>query len=108
MKKIDKKAIGLRFKRIRIESKVSQKDIIKGLERTNEQYISDIETGRKEPVIGVLNYMHRKFNVNLNWLVTGEGDPFIRDAINIDYKEKYYLQVEENSALYKKLNKKGK
>jgi transcriptional regulator with XRE-family HTH domain len=39
--------------------------------------ISDYETGRTKPTTEILEKISRKANVNLNWLITGEGDPYI-------------------------------
>ena len=39
--------------------------------------IANYETGRNDPVDSVVSLICREFNVNENWLRTGEGDMFI-------------------------------
>ena len=41
-------------------------------------YISEIEAGKKNPGIDVLEKLHRLYNVNISFLFTGEGDLFIQ------------------------------
>jgi transcriptional regulator with XRE-family HTH domain len=41
-------------------------------------YISEIEAGKKNPGIDVLEKLHRLHNVNISYLFTGEGDLFIQ------------------------------
>ncbi len=41
-------------------------------------YISEIEAGKKNPGIDVLEKLHRLYNVNISYLFTGEGDLFIQ------------------------------
>lgn len=39
--------------------------------------IANYETGRNDPVDSVVSLICREFNVNENWLRTGEGDMFV-------------------------------
>jgi transcriptional regulator with XRE-family HTH domain len=41
-------------------------------------YVSEIEAGKKNPGIDVLEKLHHLYNVNISYLFTGEGDLFIQ------------------------------
>ncbi|MGJ1321496.1 helix-turn-helix domain-containing protein [Sphingobacterium faecium] len=60
--------IGKRFKEFRQTFKIKQSDI----EIMHKQNISRIEQGRRLPSHELMIYMHTKFNMDLNWLLTGE------------------------------------
>lgn len=65
-----------RIKKIRKELDLTQKEFgerigIKG--NTIAQY----ENGRNEPIDAVISLICREFNVNENWLRTGEGEMFV-------------------------------
>lgn len=73
--------------------------------------ISDYETGRTKPTSEVLNIICEKDNVNLNWLLTGKGYPYIRDhtpdefghsVVNESISE-YLASNKEKDALIEKL-----
>lgn len=42
-------------------------------------------------------------NLSMDWLITGKGemlkDTAVKEAVNVDYKEKYYELLEENRSL---------
>ena len=40
--------------------------------------IANYEIGRNEPIDAVISLMCREFNVNEEWLRTGEGDMFVQ------------------------------
>lgn len=44
--------------------------------------VANYETGRNEPSSSVISLICREFNVNEDWLRTGEGDPFIKRTRN--------------------------
>ena len=37
------------------------------------------ETGKRGPNVVFFQKMKKKWNVNLNWLISGKGDMFVRD-----------------------------
>lgn len=61
-----------RFKQIRIKLNCTQARLAEILD-TNPQSITDIESGRKRPNEGMLEKLHTKLSVNLNWLICGTG-----------------------------------
>lgn len=65
-----------RLKRLRKELDMTQQDFSDkiGVSRSN---IGKYETGISEPSSAVISLICREFNVNENWLRTGEGDMFL-------------------------------
>lgn len=50
---------------------------------TNKAGISDIKSGRKKLSIDILRRMKLSYpSISLDWIVLGEGEPFIRENIN--------------------------
>ncbi len=43
---------------------------------TSAGFISEIEGNKKSPGIQLLYSLWRKFNININWLLTGKGNMF--------------------------------
>jgi transcriptional regulator with XRE-family HTH domain len=74
-KKIDisKKILGDRLKKFRIAQSLTQKAFAKSL-GTAGGYISEIESGKTTPGSNLLISLLRVFNINLRWLLTGEGE----------------------------------
>lgn len=65
-----------RIKKIRKELDLTQQDFSNkiGISRGN---IAAYEVGKNEPSDAVISLICREFNVNENWLRTGEGDMFL-------------------------------
>jgi transcriptional regulator with XRE-family HTH domain len=61
-----------RFKTIRKDLSFNQEKFAMNLE-TNQPGIADIENGRKDVSISSMIILHKKFGVNLNWLIAGTG-----------------------------------
>lgn len=66
---------GTRLKEIRKEKNLTQKQLAAIL-ATSSGYISEIESGKKMPGGEFFLMLKRKLNININWLLTGEGDPY--------------------------------
>lgn len=64
--------INERFKQVRKKQGYTQQQFASKLD-TNQQGVADIESGRKNPGIEILEKIHTIFKVNLNWLVVGTG-----------------------------------
>ena len=62
-----------RFKLIRKSFSLNQKNFGNDL-GTNQVGITDIERGKKNVSIDILESLHTKFFINLNWLICGTGD----------------------------------
>lgn len=102
------------YKKIRKEKKMTQEDFSKklGLARNS---IANYEIGRREPTNAIIVSICREFDVNEEWLRTGEGEMFIQipeedetaalvyDLLGPD-KESFYDIVLETIKAYKKLS----
>ena len=70
------KNIGERIFSIRAKLKLNQREFAKKLE-TSSGYISGIESGKNMAGGEFLLRLNREFGVDLNWLLTGIGEPFV-------------------------------
>lgn len=55
---------------------INQRQFAKSLD-ISSGYLSEIEAGKKNPGIEVLNKLFETYNVNISFLFTGEGDLFV-------------------------------
>lgn len=53
----------------------SQRDFA-SLLKVNHQLISDYETGKSKPTLNFFGLVAKELDINLNWLVSGEGDMY--------------------------------
>jgi transcriptional regulator with XRE-family HTH domain len=86
---MEKIKLGDRVKHIRKSKNLTQSEFAIVLE-TSAGFISDIESGNKIPGSELLKSLLRKFQVNINWILTGDGDIFISEEENkklIDSKD---------------------
>ncbi|QWR76686.1 helix-turn-helix domain-containing protein [Candidatus Magnetomonas plexicatena] len=67
--------IGSRIKKIRTGRHLTQRMFAKELE-TSAGYISEIESGKKLPGTEIMLSLMRRFNININWLLSGMGEAF--------------------------------
>ena len=74
-----RKEIGLRFKEFRNTIKKSQYKLAEEL-KSSQSTITKIEIGKLFPGAPLQNYLHRNYHLNLNWLLTGEGEMNISPA----------------------------
>lgn len=65
-----------RIKELRKSLNLTQQEFANRL-NTSRNNIAGYEAGNREPSNAAINNICREFNVNENWLRTGEGDPFI-------------------------------
>lgn len=63
--------VGKRFKEFRLTHNIKQTDI----EIMQKQNISRIENGGRLPHHELMIYMIKKYNMDINWLLTGESLP---------------------------------
>ncbi len=73
--------IAKRFKNIRLILKKSQDELASECEMT-KQAISNIENSKSMPSLNVLNILLTKYNVNLNYLISGSGELFNSEEKN--------------------------
>lgn len=67
--------IGDRFRELRKKLGFRQSDFGK-IFSLSQDAISAIETGRNKPTIGVLIKLYKDYDVNLGWLLVGDGNMF--------------------------------
>lgn len=65
--------INLRIKEVRQTNKMNKKEFSSFLKIDNSQY-SKIELGKLMPTVSQLVEISSKFNVSLDWLITGSGE----------------------------------
>jgi len=71
--------IGDRIKEVRIKYRMNQADFAKSL-GLSQSAIANYEKGVRSPIDAVLRLICDKYNVNLIWLRTGEGEPFLQPS----------------------------
>jgi transcriptional regulator with XRE-family HTH domain len=67
---------GQRFKEIRQQLRMLQKDLAAGLD-VSGSFLSEIENGKTNPGFDFLKKIYINYNVNLHYLLDGRGEPFI-------------------------------
>jgi len=72
-------SIGDRFKELRENLRFNQSELARLID-ANPSIISDIERGEKEPSKKIISALIIKYKINSNWLLTGEGEMFIKSA----------------------------
>jgi len=72
-------SIGDRFKELRGNLRFNQSELARLID-ANPSIISDIERGEKEPSKKIISALIIKCKINSNWLLTGEGEMFIKAA----------------------------
>jgi len=87
-----KNSINQRIKHIRTVLKYSQSSFSEYL-GIKQASLSDIERGKTEVNYNTLSELSIKFNVNLNWLITGMESPFIDKSDNA--RNILYSKIEE-------------
>jgi transcriptional regulator with XRE-family HTH domain len=88
-----KESIGLRFRKMREYAQLSQKETgrIFGMHQTT---IARIEKGIVSPNFTICDYFHTHYNINMNWLITGEGEMVAGDE-NIEPEPAEYGEFSE-------------
>lgn len=85
-----KEGIGTRFRQMREYAGLSQKETGR-LFGMNQSNIARIEKGIVSPNMAICDYFHTRYYINMNWLITGEGEmvlpPEDIDPKNVDYGE---------------------
>jgi Predicted transcriptional regulator len=76
-----KTKVNKRIRRLRRELDLTQQEFADriGIKRNT---LSTYESGRNEPIDAVISLICREFNVNEEWLRTGEGDMFVQQSID--------------------------
>ena len=71
---------GERIKKIRNNLGLTREDLAKGF-GVGENFVGHIEQGRTIPTPHLLFLLCLQYNVNVNWIITGEGEMFRDNAI---------------------------
>jgi len=87
----NKELIGSGIKKIRKHLGFKQKDFAKSL-NISGGFLSEIECGKKNPGIEILNTLVDKYQINISYLFTGKGSYFIhpeKESTNETEENKY-------------------
>lgn len=68
--------IGERLKAFREELGLNQIEF-SSRTKINRTYMSDVESGRREPSKNFMDSLNKTFGISYNWLLTGEGPMFL-------------------------------
>lgn len=68
---------GKRLKKVREGLGLDQKAFGMAIGVAGRDTISRWERGLGFPSADILNYLRQKFRINIDWLISGEGEPFI-------------------------------
>jgi DNA-binding XRE family transcriptional regulator len=71
-----------RFKQVRANIDITQDKLALSLE-TNQQSITNIESGRTRIGIDIMYYLHIKYGINLNWLICGKQKMKQTENLNV-------------------------
>lgn len=83
------KEIGKRFQNIRKELKLKQSQIAKET-GVSDAVIKNLEGGRTKSLnMPIINYFCQKYNININWILKGEGEP-VKEISTVDKLCKEY------------------
>lgn len=85
------------LKKLRIKLNLSAQKLADKLGSTQVS-ISNYETGKRKPSYEFLEALHKVYNVNLNWFVSGQGEMFIGQ----DKTTSGGITAEEAKALFDK------
>ena len=80
-----------RFRKIRKKLGLKQADLGQVL-KLSQDAISAIETGRNKPTLEVLTVLYNNYEVNIEWLLTGNGRMFM-NGVDEDVIEKKQVAV---------------
>lgn len=76
--------IGARLKHIRESLHQDQAQFAVSIGVSSRNTVYRWEKGSAYPPADVLQIIHQKYAINLHWLITGEGNPFIREGEESD------------------------
>ena len=94
-----------RIRKIRTDAGLTQKDFGERI-GVGRIYVSGWETNQSEPGKARLFVIAEKFNVNIDWLLTGEGEPYknkrsvdpeTRDEIEREYIQNIFAALPERA-----------
>lgn len=83
-----KESIGSRFRRFRESIGKAQHELGAEL-NISQSTVANIERGKAFPNITYLNYFYKTYQLNINWLLTNEGEMFHKSKIT----DERYLEL---------------
>ena len=84
--------IGKLFKTFRKTINKAQHELASEL-NIEQTIISNIERGKYYPNIKYLNYLYKRYGLNINWLCTGKGEMFIGEEWEIFVTDQKYSEL---------------
>ena len=88
--------LSIKFKQIRQQKQLTQLELGSYL-NVSKQAIANVESGHSNPSIELISKLVDIFNINLNWLISGQGDMFISNCDNT-------LELHNNEDLTKNID----
>jgi transcriptional regulator with XRE-family HTH domain len=89
--------IAERFRKLRKTLGYKQTDFGKFFSLSQDS-ISAIETGRNKPTIKVLQKLREDFDVNIEWLILGNGSMFSKDGFALNNEAASYIPILDNKS----------
>jgi transcriptional regulator with XRE-family HTH domain len=74
---------GSRIKELRKFRKLSQQAFAESL-KVSRSYLGDIEVERCEPSFNFLQALYNVYNVNLNWIMAGDGEMYQSPKLEVE------------------------
>ena len=107
-----------RIKAVRKALGMSQRDFCRGI-FLSQSFYGHIETGKRSPNERIYELISNKYNVNKDWLVTGQGDMFGEAPSDVEllelmeiikeldplFREYIVTQIKQLAALHRKSKK---
>ena len=88
-----KKEIGQRVKKIRKEKGLTQDEMVSFFKCGRSNY-SKIESGQVMPGGSLMETLHSRFKISLDWLITGDGSMYYETRGHLDFGD-YSEDVKE-------------
>lgn len=76
-----KSQIGKRFRKFRESLRKTQKDVADEL-NIYQSTITNIEKGKTFPKLSYLTYLYQQYQLNQNWLITGDGEMLLQRLVD--------------------------
>jgi len=100
-----------RIKAIRTHLELNQSEFGSKLS-VMQNYISRIEKGDLEPSVKFIQNLYKVFNINIHWLITGEGsmllNKIVYNSIVSDTKQEYKIESKSSDSEVKALREQVK
>lgn len=90
MKQEHLKELGKRIKMVREELHINQREFAAKMEISGS-LLSQVESGKKNPVYEFLYKLMKEYHVSLDWLFTGKGEMFLRRKPEDEPGEEKYI-----------------